>query len=394
MKTYKVLFDKLKNKGVYGISLVHDPAMESMFIALNKDNKETNLKGFEMKLAEIDEKEFTLLGVALIPDKEIYRNQGGQEFNITFPKETVKDVAHNFIQMGYQKNSSVEHGEEISGVSIVEAWLVKDPKNDTANAYKLPKEDIVEGAWVVKMKCDNKEIYQDALDGNIQGFSIDAFVNLEEINLKSDKKMSAKLVEMIKELPEKIALALNLNKEEEKKDEEIKLGSVNSADGTVEIMFDGEQLQAGSTVSAVDAEGGNVPLPVGEYELEGGLILVVTEVGVAAEVKEAAPVDEAPIEENLESDENVADALDKAIQSILIKYDKNVDLKITDLRTELKADFKKENDSLKKENETLKAEVLELQKQPAAKPIKTAPTQVDYSKLSNREKMEYNRENN
>jgi hypothetical protein len=87
MKTYKVLFDKLKNKGVYGISLVHDPAMESMFIALNKDNKETNLKGFEMKLAEIDEKEFTLLGVALIPDKEIYRNQGGQEFNITFPKE-------------------------------------------------------------------------------------------------------------------------------------------------------------------------------------------------------------------------------------------------------------------------------------------------------------------
>ena len=40
------------------------------------------------------------------------------------------------------------------------------------------------------MKCDNKEVYQDALDGKIKGFSIDAFLKLKEVNLKSNINMS------------------------------------------------------------------------------------------------------------------------------------------------------------------------------------------------------------
>jgi len=36
MKTYEAKYDPLKNKGVYGISLVENPAMEGLFIALSK----------------------------------------------------------------------------------------------------------------------------------------------------------------------------------------------------------------------------------------------------------------------------------------------------------------------------------------------------------------------
>jgi len=39
MKTYQAKYNPLTNKGVYGISLVENPAMEGLFIALSKDEK-------------------------------------------------------------------------------------------------------------------------------------------------------------------------------------------------------------------------------------------------------------------------------------------------------------------------------------------------------------------
>ena len=186
MITYNVVFNKGTDKGVYAISVVEDPAMQSSFIALNKQE--------EIKLAEVDDVKFLLAGVVLIPDKDVYRNQGGKEFNIRFSKETIEEVANNFILEGYQGNSSLEHEEKLNGVSIVQSWVVKDPKNDTANAYGLPKEDIKEGSWVVLYKCDNKEIYNKAINGEIKGFSIDGLFSLEKINLKSETMTKDDLV--------------------------------------------------------------------------------------------------------------------------------------------------------------------------------------------------------
>ena len=377
MKTYKVLFDKLKNKGVYGISLVHDPAMEGEFIALSKeDNK--------IRLAELDKEQRILIGLVLEPEKPIYRNQGGEEFNIIFDADTIKDLSHNFFMSNSHKNSTIEHEDtqELNGVTFVESWIIEDEKNDKSNALGLsyPK-----GSWMATMKVDNDDVWNNYVKtGEVQGFSIDAMVNLEEVvNLKSEIKMSAKLVEMIEALPEKIALFLNPKKEKEVKDEEIKLGSVSSADGAVVIQYDGEELVAGIPVFVVDETGEKVAIPDGEIELEGGMILVVAD-GMAMEIKEAAPVDEAPIEEELESDVPTApsdadtlSAIENAIKSIMIKYSESTEEK---------------NLELKKQIEDLKAEVLELSKQPAAKPIKSAPTAVELSKMTNFQRLKYNEE--
>ena len=176
--TYEAVYDE-ESENVYSVSLVENPAMESAFITLKKQTE-------SIKLAEVDKKERTLLGIALIPNKPIYRNQDGSEFYITFPKETIQASAHDFLKKGFQLNSKLEHEDEIKGISFVESWIVKDPKNDTANAYALPKEDIVEGAWVLKMKCDNDEIYNKALSGEIKGFSIDGLFSLKEVKSKNN----------------------------------------------------------------------------------------------------------------------------------------------------------------------------------------------------------------
>jgi HD superfamily phosphodiesterase len=367
MKTYKVLFDKLKNKGVYGISLVHDPAMQGEFIALSKeDNK--------IKLAELDKEQRILIGLVLEPDKPIYRNQGGEEFNIIFDADTIKDLSHNFFMSNSHKNSTIEHEEkELSGVTFVESWIIEDEKNDKSNALGLsyPK-----GSWMATMKVDNEDVWNNYVKtGEVQGFSIDAMVNLEEINLKSEIKMSKDLDKtFFDSMVDRIVLALTPKKEDDTK---VELGSVNSADGSVVIQYDGEQLVAGIPVFVLDEAGEKVPIPDGEIELEGGLILVVAD-GIAMEIKEAVVEEELNEEAKQPSDADTLSAIENAIKSIMIKYSEITDLKIKDL---------------KKENLALKEDILELQKQPAAKKISASAVQVDLSKMTEWEKRKHFRNN-
>jgi len=80
MKTYEATF-KDDSEGVFAISLVNDPATQETFIALSKQE--------QIQLAEVDKEKRILIGLVLQPDQLIYRNQGGEEFNIVFSAETI-----------------------------------------------------------------------------------------------------------------------------------------------------------------------------------------------------------------------------------------------------------------------------------------------------------------
>jgi hypothetical protein len=67
--------------------------------------------------------------------------------------------------------------------------------------------------------------------------------------------------------------------------EAVALASAKLADGT---MVEAEVLEAGQNIFLIGSEGEKVAVPVGEYQMEDGRILVVTEEGVIAEIKEKA----------------------------------------------------------------------------------------------------------
>ncbi len=361
MKTYEAFYEPHKNKGVYGISLVENPAMEGLFIALSKDEV--------IQFKEVDKEQRILTGLALEPNKPVYRNQNGEEFNIVFSEATVKDLAFGFLKNGYQKNSSVEHDKVIAGVTFTESWIIEDATNDKAHAlgFSYPK-----GSWMVTMKVDDDAIWNDFIKtGKVQGFSIDAMLSLKEVNLKSDITMSKEnektLLQKIEELPE-IIMALFKTKQEE-----IKLGEIKTGDGNVTIMFDGDTMQVGGKVWILAEDKTEVPLPIGDYELEGGQILVVTEEGVIGEVKDVATTEETqtaeqkPAEMTAKETDATAKAIENAIKSIMIKYDadskESNKAELEKIKTELKADFEKQ--------------ILELSNQPASKPIKSTPQQKE-----------------
>ena len=367
MKTYEAKFNPLINKGVYGISLVEAPAMEGIAIALKADS---------IQLKEIDKEQRILAGLVLEPNKPIYRNQNGEEFNIVFSDDTVKELCYGFSKNNYNGNSTIEHNDlqKIEGVNFVEHWLVRDEKNDTSIALGL---ECKKGSWVAVMKVDNEEVWNDYIKtGKIKGFSIDAMLSLEEIKLKKDRNMTTEILDAIKAIPEMIKTAL---KKEEPKEEPIKLGSIGLADGSLKIEFDGEKLEQGASCWVMADEETKIPVPVGEHPLEDGTILIVEQEGIVKEVKteEVAtePTEPTELVDAAADDAAIAKEIGNAIKSILVKY----------------AEIEKDVEDLKEQNTKLKAEVLELSKEPAAKPIKSTPTQVDHKNLTNYQKLKLSR---
>ena len=345
MKTYEATF-KENSDGVFAISLVNEPATKETFIALSKQQ--------EIKLAEVDKEQRILMGLVLQPDQLIYRNQGGEEFNIVFSSDTIKELSHNFLKSGYQLNSKLEHENPIKGVSFVETWLVENPKVDKSTnfGFEYPK-----GTWMATMKVDSEEVWEDYVKtGKVQGFSVDAMVDLKEVNLKSNIEMAEEKTDAFEDL--KIWFSKNILK----KETEVKLGSVMSGDITIE--YEGEELVAGVPVFTT-VEGERVSLPDGEYPSDMGVIIVldgaVSEVKVEVEAEAETPAPEAATPS---TDEAV-----QAIKSLLIKYGEETDAKLLEFSNKLEA--------LTTENVELKAEVVTLSEQPAAKSVKTTVAQVE-----------------
>lgn len=273
METFKVIYKKGETRGVYGISLVETPATDAMFIALKKEEHNISLK-------TVNEEKRILCGAVLIPDKPIYRNQGGKEFNIIFPSETIRLSAENFFEQSYHKNSTLEHNDslKLNDVVFFESWIKEDKEKD--KSVMLGFDEPV-GTWFASMKVNNEEVWNEYVKtGKVAGFSIDGFFELEEINLKTDK-MDNKLdiAQAIKEGFENVMKTLGL-----KKDEKVDLGSVKTKDETVTIDFEGEELVAGAALTIMSPEGEKLPLPDGEYLLSNDMVLEV-ENGMAKELK-------------------------------------------------------------------------------------------------------------
>ena len=367
MKTYSANFKK-NSKGVFAISLVDDPATQEHFIAMSKPQ--------EIRLADVDKEQRIVMGLVLQPDQLIYRNQGGQEFNIYFSAETIKELSQNFLQSGFQLNSKLEHNESIEGVSFVESWLVENPKVDKSYnfGFEYPK-----GSWIATMKVDNDEIWNNYVKtGKVNGFSVDAMVDLQEIEMSNNNLKTEEMSNEKKSLLSQMEVWFTENILTKKK---VEMGEVRS--GEIVITYDGEELEVGMPVFVMSDEE-RISLPDGDYPTEMGLVIVnegvVSEIRAEGDEEVDKEVGEEESDEQLgyggEDDmkkkkkkEMLNDDVVNAIKSILVKYSEDMNAKLEEKFN----NFSTELTSLKEENAKLKSEVTELSNQPASKPIVSKP---------------------
>jgi len=161
--------------GVFAISLVDRPAIEENFIQLSKQ---------QIELKVINEEKRIVVGFALIPEKRIFREMNGKQFNVFFTKETIAKTAELYMKKLNLNNVTTEHEKEVNGVSVIESWIVEDKKHDKSNIYNLGAKG---GEWVVMMKVYNEDVYQEIKAGKYHGFSIEGvFDGMDNLSSKQD----------------------------------------------------------------------------------------------------------------------------------------------------------------------------------------------------------------
>jgi hypothetical protein len=166
MKVIELFIDEeALMSGIDAISIVEQPAIEENFVALKDEIK--------VELADIDKEKRILMGAALIPNKKIYRRDREDEYYIYFSEDTVRKASELFLMKGNQNKSTLEHQAELSGLSVVESWIIEDETHDKSRKYGL-KMPI--GTWMVSMKVNNDEVWNNYVKtGKVKGFSIEGY---------------------------------------------------------------------------------------------------------------------------------------------------------------------------------------------------------------------------
>jgi hypothetical protein len=151
---------------------------------------------------------------------------------------------------------------------------------------------------------------------------------------------------------------------------EVKLETMKLDDNVT--VIEAEAFEADNEVVVVTEDEQKIPLPVGNYNLEDGRVLVVAEEGLIAEVKEkeeeVAVEEEVEVEKDEPMEEEMSDAPTKEVKKTI--------------ESVVKETFFSEMEALKKENEELKAklsgnvEVELASEEPTVDPISFNPENV------------------
>ena len=190
MKLVELIIDERDSEsGIDAVSVVESPAIEENFIALAEQ---------KIELKEIDAEKRILMGAALIPNKKIYRvnEKTKEEFEIFFSEQTVRQAMELFFKKGNQSKATQEHAKSIDGMTVVESWLIEDKVHDKSVKYgfSLPK-----GTWMISMKVDNDQVWNDVKEGKVKGFSIEGFF-ADKLEMSMEQKEKSEIIEQLKSL--------------------------------------------------------------------------------------------------------------------------------------------------------------------------------------------------
>lgn len=307
----------------YAISLVEAPAIEEDFVALAKQEE-------EQVFLKKDEKHM-VYGAVLVPDKDIYRNDGEREYYISFTTESIERMSQDFMKEYRQHEVTLDHEDTANEVCVVESWIKSDLYKDKSVALGLNQELPV-GTWFAGMKVNNIETWERIKSGELKGFSVESMISLEEFS-KTDNNMIQTNDEMFWDKLKNILKEAFSKKEDEPVAEPTEIEPTN--------------IELEENNPAPDAPKGTQdathPEPTPEPVSEPQEAPKVEEPVVAPE-----PVKEEPVEPKNEPVEPQPNPLEELVKN---------------LTEEIKA--------LKTANEGLQEKIKDLGKQPSAAPVNT-----------------------
>jgi len=159
--------------GVYCVSLVDEPAIQSYWLTMSEE-KETTI--IELSLQEDQQ---IVLGPVLIPNKKIYRKDiNGNAFYIQFSEESIIKLREKFHKNQLTNVTNEQHSKPLEGNYAVDSYILND--NVTDERFK----DLPKGTWMLSYKIEDQNYWNSKIKtGLVKGFSIEAIADLSLVKL-------------------------------------------------------------------------------------------------------------------------------------------------------------------------------------------------------------------
>ncbi len=351
MKRFELKKKDWLDTSVFRIALVESPAIETDFIFLSKDDH-------PIQLSVQDEKRM-IYSPVLIPDKVIPRvSEGGEKYEIFFSGDTIEEIAKDYMlkkaTLG-EWNSEHNENELLSGVDVIENWIVANPENDKATelGFKVPSKTWMQGTYI-----SNDKVWSDIKSGKYKGISVEADMSHKLINLNNAKTMSEtnrKLDSILARLGRVIPTNVT------------KLASMDVGEG---VLIYADSFDEGSKVFSDEAmtipAEGSFEIEGKAFTVEGGILVSISE--SAIEVETEVALEEVPVEEIAEvaKEEIVDEVVEEVKESI----------------EDIVAGLVSKSDAMKKENEDLRSALSEVNEKLSSIEILTSANAEKLSKVS------------
>jgi hypothetical protein len=191
---YEAIIDNMDD-GMYTVSLVDYPAVESDFLYFKKDQKTLNFK------VENEEKR-VVTGVLMRADHPIYRiGTSGYEYYIKFSKETIEKMVEKWLENGLTNNVNLMHNPEnyVKNVHLREVFI----KNVDRGVNPKGFESIEDGSLFGTYYVENDDVWQSIKNGEFKGFSIECLMSSYEVKMEDDKQLLSDILDLLKKIENK-----------------------------------------------------------------------------------------------------------------------------------------------------------------------------------------------
>ena len=166
MELLELIIDEEQESGVSFIALVDSPAIESNWMAFNKQQP------LDLKFKIQNEEKRIVSGYFMIDLPIIRVNDNNEKFYVVFRRNTIERIVNKFFKNGFTSNTNLMHDNtaQPDGVYVIESLII-----DSKRGIKAPKgfEQVPDGSWWGSMRIENDDIWQLVQSGEFKGFSVE-----------------------------------------------------------------------------------------------------------------------------------------------------------------------------------------------------------------------------